>query len=101
MSKPMERFNQGKPKFSLIDMTCQVDMARVLEFGANKYSRDNWKIGGPITELIDSMLRHTAALLDGEWLDPDSGLPHIGHIQCNAMFLGNKNNEINIDLKNG
>jgi hypothetical protein len=32
------------------------------------------------------MLRHLIALLDGEELDSESGLPHIGHIMCNAMF---------------
>lgn len=26
------------------------------------------------------------ALMDGELDDKESGLPHMGHIQCNAMF---------------
>ena len=62
-------------------------MVRVLEFGAEKYASHNWKKGLPTTEVCESMLRHTYAYLEGEDIDKESGLSHIGHIQCNAMFL--------------
>lgn len=87
-----ERYNKGKPQYSLIDLQALEQCARVLEFGAKKYARDNWKKGMPVTQILDSLLRHLAALRAGELIDPESGLPHIGHIQCNAMFLGNPNN---------
>lgn len=90
------RYNHNKPKYSLLDLKSMEPGVRVLEFGANKYSRDNWKKGMPISEILDSMLRHVAAIQSGEWLDPESGLPHIGHIQCNALFLGGPNVEIDI-----
>ena len=90
------RFNEGKPKFSLISLTELEDCARVLEFGANKYERDNWKKGLILSEVLDSMMRHISALQRGEFIDPESELSHIGHIQCNALFLGNKNNVIDI-----
>lgn len=61
--------------------------------------RDNWKGGLKMTEILDSMMRHIAALQSGEWTDPESGLPHIGHIQCNALFLGGENNEIDLEFK--
>jgi len=32
------------------------------------------------------MMRHLSALMDGEEKDKESGISHIGHIQCNAMF---------------
>lgn len=86
------RYNQGKPQYSLLDLKSLEPCVRVLEFGANKYARDNWKKGMPREQIIDSMMRHLAALIDGEEIDPESGLSHIGHIQCNALFLGNKNN---------
>jgi len=94
------RFNTGKPEYSLLDLKCFEDCVRVLEFGKNKYARDNWRIGLPQTQILDSMLRHIAALQRGELIDPESGISHIGHIQANAMFLGNDNNIMDI-VENG
>lgn len=80
------RFNTGKERWGLVHYASLVPMVRVLEFGAKKYDDDNWKKGMPPRPVLESMQRHLAALLDGEVNDPESGLPHIGHIQCNAMF---------------
>ncbi|HAY88398.1 MAG TPA: hypothetical protein DCY51_03050 [Bacteroidetes bacterium] len=82
------RFNERKPKFSFLDLTSFEETVFVLEFGATKYARDNWKKGMPIMDLLDSTMRHIAALLRGEFIDPESGLPHHGHIGCNVMFIG-------------
>lgn len=87
-----DRFNEGKPKYSLLSLKEMEPCVKVLEFGANKYARDNWKKGLPLSEILDSMLRHISAMQSGEMIDPESGLPHIGHIQCNALFLGGLNN---------
>lgn len=81
------RYNSGKLKWSLVDFPSFEPMVKVLEFGAHKYAAHNWKKGLKVSETIDSMLRHIYALIDGEDTDPESKLPHIGHIQCNAMFL--------------
>ena len=81
------RYNSGKLKWSLVDFDCFEDMVNVLEFGAKKYAAWNWKKGLKVTEVIESMQRHTNAILRGENIDPESNLPHIGHIQCNTMFL--------------
>lgn len=103
MSKTARRYNTGKPKYSLLSLKEFEPGVRVLEYGANKYTtekesgRDNWKKGLPITEILDSMMRHISELQAGNFIDSESGLSHIGHIQANALFLGNPNN-IN-DLK--
>lgn len=81
------RFNTGKSKWSLVDMDALEPMVKVLEFGAQKYEANNWKKGLPFTQILDSLLRHTQAIMRGEDIDQESGLPHIGHIMCNAMFL--------------
>lgn len=86
------RHNEGKAQYSLIDLTKLEPCARVLEFGAKKYSRDNWKKGMNQDKIIDSLLRHIAAIQSGEDIDQESGLSHIGHIQANSLFLGNKDN---------
>lgn len=95
-----ERKNSGKPQLSYIALDCMEDAARVMEFGAKKYARNNWRKGMQLTKILDSLLRHLAALAKGEMIDPESGLPHVGHIQCNAMFLGNPNNVNDIEESN-
>lgn len=91
-----ERKNTGKPQMSYVDMHCLSPCARVLEFGATKYSRNNWKKGMPVTKILDSLMRHIGDLQDGKVIDDESKLAIIGHIQCNAMFLGNPNNQDDI-----
>ena len=81
------RENAGKLRWSLVDFDALEPMVRVLEFGANKYADHNWKKGQKTTELTESLMRHLTAYLKGEDNDPESGLPHVGHIMCNAMFL--------------
>lgn len=86
-SKQALRYNQGKVNWSLVDFKSLEPMVDVLAYGTKKYSRDNWRLGMPATQIIESMLRHTFALLKGERLDNESLCKHVGHIQCNAMFL--------------
>jgi hypothetical protein len=81
------RYNQGKVQWSLVDYKSIEPMVRVLEYGCKKYAKENWKKGMPASQIIESMLRHTFKLLEGELVDPESGIEHVGHIQCNAMFL--------------
>ena len=88
-SKKADRFNAGKTQFSYMlnaDVAMK-GMCDVFTFGAEKYSRGNWKSGFPENEIMDSMLRHLTAYANGEVLDPESGLPHIDHVTCNAVFL--------------
>ena len=81
------RFNNGKARFDLIDADASHGLARVLTFGATKYSPNNWRNGLSFTETIGSLERHVAAIKRGELIDPESGEQHIDHVQCNAMFL--------------
>ena len=82
-----ERRNSGKPKWSLVPQTALLPMVEVLEFGAQKYSANNWKKGLSINEICESLKRHLDAFMEGEDCDPESGISHVGHIQCNALFL--------------
>jgi hypothetical protein len=80
------RFNEGKPQWSYVHFKSLEPMVRVLEFGAIKYAPKNWMKPMDTTKILESMQRHLAALFDGEECDPETGLSHMGHIQCNALF---------------
>lgn len=80
------RLNEGKRKWSLVHYKSLEPLVEVLEFGAGKYGEKNWQKGLDKTEILESMMRHLTALMDGESNDKESKLHHIGHIMCNAMF---------------
>lgn len=76
-------------------------LARVLEYGCKKYSRNNWKSGFKYSRLLDAALRHTQFAKD---IDEESGLPHKYHITfCLAVLLdqvykGTGENDITVDV---
>ncbi|QRQ99764.1 dATP/dGTP diphosphohydrolase domain-containing protein [Dyadobacter sandarakinus] len=81
------RLNSDKPQWSLVDFASLEDMVKVLQYGAGRYGKENWRKGFPTTQICESLLRHTFAYLSGEDNDQETGLPHFAHIQCNALFL--------------
>lgn len=90
------KFDDGKVDWSLVPFEALEGMVKVLEFGAKKYAAWNWTEGGGFkwTRLVGSCLRHLFAWARGQDNDPESGLSHIYHAQCNLLFLayyiGNK-----------
>lgn len=81
------KFDNGKPDLSLVSSELMEGLARVREFGAKKYRRDNWKLGFKYTRSIAAALRHIMAFKDGEDLDPESGLPHVAHAIASLEHL--------------
>ena len=63
------------------------EAVKVLEFGAEKYAAWNWACGMDWSVCIGCILRHMKAIVDGESIDPESGLHHYGHVVCNVIFL--------------
>jgi deoxycytidylate deaminase len=62
-------------------------LAKVLTFGARKYKPGNWKECSDTGRYLAAAHRHTNAMLQGEYEDPETGLPHSAHLLCNLMFL--------------
>ena len=81
------KYDGEKPRMDLLDPLALEGLATVLTFGAQKYAAHNWRKGIANTRLIAAMLRHLFAIMRGEDLDPESGLPHIDHVGCCWMFL--------------
>lgn len=86
MTEEAKRDNKTKPALSMLPLTFKAAVARVMMFGATKYGRWNYLNGHKITGLVDSIERHLGAILEGEDVDPESGLSHWAHIGANALM---------------
>ncbi len=63
------------------------EAAKVFESGARKYSPWNWMKGMSWSVVTGCALRHAKAVFEGEEIDKDSGLLHVGHFACNIIML--------------
>lgn len=106
-----QKFDNDKVPLSLIDTDAMEELAKVLDFGAKKYARDNWReafrcsdeeVIKNVYRYLDAAYRHLHAFQDYVdvlatekdvsivphiGVDDDSELPHIAHAMCNIMFL--------------
>ena len=62
-------------------------VAKVLAFGAQKYSPRGWEDGIAFSRIFAAACRHAAQHAAGEFLDEETGLPHESHFWCNVLFL--------------
>lgn len=85
------RHNTGKPRLDLNSLGIEVQKgeAAVWEYGLKKYSLGNWLKGMSWQESAASLCRHLDAFLNGQDLDPETGLPHVDHLICCAKIMSN------------
>jgi len=78
----------GKARLSLVPTRIIFDIARIREYGNQKYhDPDNWKTV-EIERYRDAAFRHLLAYIDNpRGVDDESGLPHLWHLACNVAFL--------------
>jgi hypothetical protein len=88
------KYDGGKLRWSLLPINEIEDILKVLEFGARKYSPDNWKkIDLALDRYYDALMRHLS-----EWKknydkgisnvkDEESGLSTLSHVGCCILFL--------------
>lgn len=63
-------------------------VAAVLTYGAQKYAEDSWQtVPDGEKRYENAMDRHINEWKLGEEFDSESGLHHLAHIACNALFL--------------
>lgn len=83
-----EKFDNEKPRFSLLPKGVLNKVITVLEIGAKKYQENNWQhVKGAKTRYFDALHRHVDAWWSGERNDPETGHHHLAHAVCCAMFL--------------
>lgn len=86
--KTGKKYDEGKVRMDLVPLECVESIAKVLTYGAKKYADNSWQeLPKFWSRYKAALLRHLTAIDKGELLDQESGLPHIDHVLCNAMFL--------------
>jgi hypothetical protein len=77
----------GKPRTDLLPPVPLLRIAEVLGYGARKYAPHNWRKGADWGRIYAALVRHLFAWLDGEDLDPETGMSHLAHAGCEMLFL--------------
>ncbi len=82
------KFDAGKQRWSLVPWHGLEAVGRVLEFGAQKYGADNWRlVDGAERRYWDAAMRHMIAFGKGEDLDKETGESHLAHAVCCLLFV--------------
>lgn len=85
------KYDADKPRMDLLLSGCPLALeavSSILTFGAKKYSAHSWQtVERGDERYLAALLRHLTAHAKGEKLDPESGMSHLAHAACNAMFI--------------
>lgn len=89
-----QKFDSGKPDYSLLPWDAVEDVVRVLDFGAKKYTRDNWRlVEDHKNRYLAAAFRHLSSYAQGEEVDSETGISHLAHASCCILFLLAKDKE--------
>lgn len=86
-SNPKDAFGSRKPAIHLVPPALVLWVSEVFKKSAPEYGPFNWRS----TEIrhsvyLDATARHLLALIDGQWFDAKTGIPHWAHIGANAAI---------------
>lgn len=89
------KYDSDKPRWGLLPYRELEDIVKVLTFGSKKYADDNWKhVENGRERYFDAMMRHINEYRQAKQTDnPDkkyddeTGLNHLSHAMCCALFL--------------
>lgn len=81
------KYDEGKPRPSLVPVEAIEAIMQVREFGKAKYAdAEDWR-KVPREKWLDALLRHVLHIWDNPLaLDDESGLPALWHVITNAAF---------------
>ena len=88
-TNPKDAIGSDKMPLHLWPNTATVLGTLGLLDGAAKYGRSNYRVMGVRASIYyDALRRHVDAWFEGEDIDPDSGIPHLGHaLACLAILV--------------
>jgi Domain of unknown function (DUF5664) len=87
MEEKFVKNDSGKWRFSLVPLDALQETIKVLEFGARKYTPDNWARGAEWSRYYNAAQRHLQAFWLREDNDQETGITHLGHALCCLLFL--------------
>lgn len=82
------KLDNGKLRYSLIPPEALEELAKVMTFGAEKYTPNGWKSVPEAKErYMDALFRHIEKYRKGEKFDNESNISHLSHALTNIAFL--------------
>ena len=82
------KWDKGKIRYELVPLSAIEALGKVLTFGATRYGDETWRFLPKANDrYYAATLRHLFAYRNGEYLDNDSGFPHLFHALANIAFL--------------
>lgn len=85
------KLDDNKPRLDLVlgdFATALWGVGLVGTFGANKYCDRGWhEVNNGIERYSNALLRHYLKYKSGEYIDLESGLPHLSHLAWNALAI--------------
>lgn len=96
---PKDLIGVKKVPLSLVPPVAEAHCALGLLDGKYKYGLYNWREYQVQAMIyLDAIKRHHGAIVDGEWVAPDSHVTHLGHIMaCCAILLDAHANGVLVD----
>lgn len=87
-TNPKDAIGRQKPGMSAVPANVLAEIGAVMQGGAAKYGRHNWRRAGIAASVYyDACLRHLFQWWEGEDIDPESGLPHLAHAVAGLVIL--------------
>ncbi len=82
------KFDQGKPRYSLLPSKALREVVKVLTFGSTKYEDFNWKhVENFRDRYFSAGQRHQWDWMDGIILDDENNCHHLASAITNLMFI--------------
>lgn len=79
--------DEGKAGMDLLPYDSLVEIAKVLDYGKQKYAAHNWRKGINYSRVIAAAQRHLGEFTEGRRVDSETDLSHAAHAAANLLFL--------------
>jgi hypothetical protein len=88
-NNPKTVYGMRKPSMACVPPVALLHLSKAMMNGRDKYGLMNWRENYISASIYyDAAMRHLISWYDGETMDPESGVHHLGHVMaCCAILL--------------